>query len=216
MSSISEVRMRNLLAPYFDQEVTPRSRRVEGQLTHTPREELYPELALYLDLLLRWNARTNLTAIRDSETIVQRHFGESLFAGRWLAQHTSDGDQLLDFGSGAGFPGFPIQLLYPKLRVTLAESQGKKAAFLRELVRAFNMETEIWAERVEKMPSERQFEAVALRAVDDVPRARDEARLRVRRGGWFLELSTSSAANALCELRMPGLHAGVLRWEQIR
>src|ERR1700712_2190007 len=83
---------------------------------------LVEELSVYLDLLLKWNARTNLTAIREPEEIVRRHFGESLFAGRHLPQ----ADTLLDFGSGAGFPGLPIQLLCPDLAVTLGESQNKK------------------------------------------------------------------------------------------
>ena len=97
---------------------------------------LYQQLSAYLDLLLKWNARTNLTAIREPEEIVRRHFGESLFAGTAARRSALRRDaSLLDFGSGAGFPGLPIQLLLPDLRVTLAESQGKKASFLREAVR---------------------------------------------------------------------------------
>src|ERR1700677_5339784 len=86
---------------------------------------LLPQFSPYLDLLLRWNARTNLTAIRDPEEIVRRHFGESLFAASHIAALLPQTASLLDFGSGAGFPGLPIQLLLPSLSVTLAESQGK-------------------------------------------------------------------------------------------
>jgi 16S rRNA (guanine527-N7)-methyltransferase len=103
--------------------------------TYPPPADLYPQLSAYLDLLLKWNARTNLTAIRDPEEIVRRHFGESLFAGVHLAAKLSSEATLLDLGSGAGFPGLPIQLLLPGLQVTLAESQNKKATFLREAVR---------------------------------------------------------------------------------
>lgn len=138
--------------------------------------DLYPQLALYLDLLLKWNARTNLTAIRDPEEIVRRHFGESLFLGNRVI--TGQTNSLLDFGSGAGFPGIPIQLLHPTLHVTLAESQGKKSAFLREVTRALKLPTEIWPHRVESMPPSRRFDTVTLRAVDNMDAALAEAARR--------------------------------------
>jgi 16S rRNA (guanine527-N7)-methyltransferase len=132
-----------------------------------PPAAILPQLSLYLDLLLKWNARTNLTAIRDPEEIVRRHFGESLFAAR----HIGECATLLDFGSGAGFPGLPIQLFRPDIAVTLAESQNKKATFLREAVRTLGLPTEIWASRVESMPPGRQFDIVTLRAVDNMDAA---------------------------------------------
>ena len=128
---------------------------------------LLPQLSTYLDVLLRWNSYTNLTAIRDPAEIVQRHFGESLFAASLLPRDGS----LLDLGSGAGFPGIPIQLLHPELHVTLAESQGKKAAFLREAVRVLQLKTEVWPRRAEDLPSLSRFDTVALRAVDRMDRA---------------------------------------------
>ncbi len=101
---------------------------------------------------------------------------------------------LLDFGSGAGFPGLPIQLLLPEVRVTLAESQGKKASFLREAVRTLGLSTEVWPSRVEAMPEiagvPRQFDVVTLRAVDNMEQALAEARRRVKPGGWLVALTT--------------------------
>jgi len=135
---------------------------------------LYEQLAVYLDLLLKWNARTNLTAIREPEEMARRHFGESLFA----AQHLGECVTLLDFGSGAGFPGLPIQLLRPTIQVTLAESQHKKSTFLREVVRTLGLKTEVWANRVEAMPAPRSFDVVALRAVDNMEAAVAAASLR--------------------------------------
>jgi 16S rRNA (guanine527-N7)-methyltransferase len=129
---------------------------------------LYGQLSLYLDLLLKWNARTNLTAIRDPEEIVRRHFGESLFAARHLDPAITT---LLDLGSGAGFPGLPIALLRPEITVTLAESQNKKATFLREAARTLGLSVEIWAARAETMPEARQFHTVTLRAVDNMAAA---------------------------------------------
>lgn len=134
------------------------------------------QLVIYLELILKWNARMNLTAIRSPEEIVRRHFGESLFVGARLGSCGT----LLDFGSGAGFPGVPIQLMRPDVLVTLAESRSKKAAFLREVVRSLELRSEVWAGRVEEMPAERGFDVVAMRAVDDMEAAVVEAGLRAK------------------------------------
>src|SRR5258708_11941645 len=135
MPTLSESAIADLLTPYLPD----------------PPATLVHQLSTYLDLLLKWNARTNLTAIRDREEIVRRHFGESLFAARHLNPTTPDPGPmtLLDFGSGAGFPGLPIALLRPHLQVTLAESQNKKATFLREAVRTLDLpNVEVWSARV--------------------------------------------------------------------
>lgn len=136
------------------------------------------QLTVYLELILKWNARTNLTAIREPEEIVRRHFGESLFVGARLGECGT----MLDYGSGAGFPGVPIQLLRRDVEVTLAESRGKKAAFLREVVRSLGLRSEVWADRVEAMPEGRQFDVVAMRAVDDMRAAVEGAARRAREG----------------------------------
>jgi len=90
---------------------------------------LASEFGAYAALLIRWNARMNLTAVRDEEGILRRHFAESIVCARILPPGITT---LLDFGSGAGFPGLPIALCRREIAVTLAESQGKKVAFLRE------------------------------------------------------------------------------------
>jgi 16S rRNA (guanine527-N7)-methyltransferase len=151
------------------------------------------QLATYLELLLKWNARTNLTAIRSPEDIVRRHFGESLFAGLHLGSCAT----LLDFGSGAGFPGLPIQLLRPDIHVTLAESQGKKAAFLREAVRSLNLSTHVLAARVETLSASQTFEVVTLRAVDDMESAIRAAEPRATQRLVLLTTSASQALQAL-------------------
>jgi len=149
---------------------------------------MFPQLAVYLELILKWNARINLTAIRKPEEIVRRHFGESLFTGLHLATNEAvrhgqappipPSDFLLDLGSGAGFPGIPIQLLRPDRPVTLAESRSRKAAFLREVVRVLGLKTEVWAARAEAMQADRQFDTVTLRAVDEMGSAVAEAARR--------------------------------------
>jgi 16S rRNA (guanine527-N7)-methyltransferase len=104
---------------------------------------------IYLDLLQKWNARLNLTAIRDPEKILQRHFIECIFAAQHLPGQIQS---LLDFGSGGGFPGIPIALCLPEIHVTLGESQSKKATFLREAIRTLGLENaEVYNGRVERL-----------------------------------------------------------------
>ena len=177
---LSASRIFELLKPFLDGDVTD-TNTVMGQLE------------VYLDLLLRWNARTNLTAIREPEAMVTRHFGESLFAARLISPLLKPGASLLDFGSGAGFPGLPIQLYRPDLRVTLAESQGKKASFLREVIRTLGLTTEVWANRVEAMPPAQRFDCVALRAVDRMEDALRGAVLRVTPGGLIAVMAGSGS-----------------------
>jgi 16S rRNA (guanine527-N7)-methyltransferase len=179
MPTLTDDRIASLIAPYVEGFPLP--------------DGLISQLSTYLDLLLKWNAKTNLTAIRDPEQIVQRHFGESLFAGKHLSGKISAGATVLDFGSGAGFPGLPIQLLLPELRVTLAESQNKKASFLREAIRTLGLKTEVWAQRVESMPAGARFDVVTLRAVDDMAVALAAAGPRVTAGGWLVTLSSEPA-----------------------
>jgi len=149
-----------------------------------PTPLLLDQLSIYLELLLKWNGRTNLSAIRDPEEIIRRHFGESLFAARYLPE----GKTLLDLGSGAGFPGLPIALAHPHLAVILAESQNKKASFLREVVRTLDLPIEVWPHRVEELPPERRFDIVAMRAVDNPALALTLARQRLEPGGTIVYL----------------------------
>jgi 16S rRNA (guanine527-N7)-methyltransferase len=161
------------------------------------------QFEVYLALLMKWNARVNLTAARQPEEIVRRHFAESIFAAQQIPKHVKT---LLDFGSGAGFPGIPIAICRPKIGVTLAESKGKKAAFLREAVRTLGLRSEVWAGRVEEMASERVFDAVTLRAVDKMAAACEAAVNRLATGGWMAVFTTLKLEASLEKLKG-------IRWE---
>ena len=132
------------------------------------------QISIYIDLLLRWNSRINLTAIRDPEQIVTRHFGESLFAARHLLPATSPASSsepaaaspIVDLGSGAGFPGLPIKIWSPNSPVTLIESNRKKVAFLREVIRALTLTSiDVFSGRAEDYPAA-SAALVILRAVE--------------------------------------------------
>ncbi len=106
----------------------------------------------------------NLTAIRDPEQIVQRHFGESLFAARNLVARDST-ITVADVGSGAGFPGIPMKIYAPGIHSTLIESHGKKATFLREVCRSLRFANiDVFAGRAEQLGP--PAELVTLRAVE--------------------------------------------------
>jgi 16S rRNA (guanine527-N7)-methyltransferase len=92
----------------------------------------------YLALLLKWNAKMNLTSVRKPEEIISRHFGESFFAARTLLDDIT-ALNVIDLGSGAGFPGLPMAIFAPRATVTLIESQNKKATFLKEVARALGL-----------------------------------------------------------------------------
>jgi len=176
--TLSPERIRQLISPY---------------LTDSIGDTSVDQLDSYLDLLLKWNAKTNLTAVREPEEIVRMHFGESLFAGQQMVSRLSaPAATLLDYGSGAGFPGLPIQILFPAVQVTLAESQSKKASFLREAVRTLGLATAVHAGRVEDMPAGRVFDVVTLRAVDNMEAALFGALPRLADGGTLAVLTTES------------------------
>jgi 16S rRNA (guanine527-N7)-methyltransferase len=178
MATLSNETIRGLLEPYL----APFGTAVE--LT----DQLVTQVSEYLDLLVRWNARISLTAIRRPEEMIERHFGESLFTGAHLASRLSQGSELLDYGSGPGFPGLPIQMLLPGVHVTLAESQAKKVAFLREVIRTLGLSAEIWPRRVEEIPAERRFDAVTMRAVEKMTATVEDVGVRVREGGYVAAL----------------------------
>jgi 16S rRNA (guanine527-N7)-methyltransferase len=205
MTPLAPDKIAQLLEPYF---AAGSDSTIAESLELSEKERLVAQSAIYLDLLLRWNGRTNLTAIRDPQEIVARHFGECFFTARLLGKQLPEGASLLDFGSGAGFPGVPIQLFRPDLRVVLAESQGKKAAFLRETVRVLGLRSEVWDQRVEAMPPDRRFDAVAMRAVDRMEQAIQAAVSRVEAGGILAILAGGSESAAF---RLPSTLAS---WDQ--
>ena len=149
------------------------------------------QLRLYLDLLLKWNTKINLTAVRDPEEIVRRHFGESLFAGERL--HPEAGSTLIDVGSGAGFPGLPIKILAPQIEVTLIESQQKKVAFLREVIRTLRLSAvSVHAGRAED--SQLKANIITMRAVEKFESALPVAGSLLQAGGRLSLLIGASQA----------------------
>jgi 16S rRNA (guanine527-N7)-methyltransferase len=169
---------------------------------------LADSLASYLQLLYAWNRRMNLTAVRDPREMVGLHLPECLLAAQLLPAGPAT---VLDYGSGAGLPGIPAAALRGDLTFSLAESQAKKAAFLREAIRHIPLpNAEVWTGRVEAMEHERRFDAVILRAVDHMAHALRGAAARMNPRAACIVL-TSGKEIAAIEALLPHL-----LWEQTR
>lgn len=157
---------------------------------------LRPEAALqmgrYVALFVRWNARTNLSAIREESAILRRHVLESIALAGNLPEDVAT---VLDFGSGGGLPGIPLGICRPALHITLAESQNKKAAFLREAVRLLQLNAAVHASRAELLAS--VYDCVTLRAVDRMEQAVSSASLLVRSGGYLVLMTTTAQLPSL-------------------
>jgi 16S rRNA (guanine527-N7)-methyltransferase len=151
--------------------------------------------SMYIDLLLKWNARVNLTAVRNPQEIVTRHFGESFFAARILCAQGPP-RSVIDLGSGAGFPGIPIAMLMPEAQVTLIESNQKKSTFLREVAFALGLKhVSVFTGRGESYPGTASL--VTMRAVETFEKALAVAVGLVEpEGRLALMIGASQAASA--------------------
>jgi 16S rRNA (guanine527-N7)-methyltransferase len=133
-------------------------------------EQALQRFARYADELVRWNERVNLTRITSPRDIVVRHFLDSLACAQGFPAPPSS---LIDVGTGAGFPGLPLKIIWPDARVVLSDSIGKKTAFLRHIVTALELDNvEVVTARAEELgrdPAHReQYEGVVARAVADL------------------------------------------------
>ena len=122
--------------------------------------------------LMEWNEKFNLTAIRDAEGIRTKHFLDSFSCT--LAWKETPPRRMVDVGTGAGFPGLPLKILYPSIQLTLIESVGKKANFCRHMVEVLKLDaTEVITARAEdlgQMPAHREaYDWAVARAVADLP-----------------------------------------------
>jgi 16S rRNA (guanine527-N7)-methyltransferase len=121
-------------------------------------ESAIAQLLDYVELLERWNAAYNLTAVRDPAEMVTRHLLDSLAIAPYVT-----GATLADLGSGAGLPGIPLAIVAPGREILLVDSNGKKARFLREAVRKLALaNTRVAESRVENV--EGTFDCITARA----------------------------------------------------
>jgi 16S rRNA (guanine527-N7)-methyltransferase len=178
------------------------------------------QVVAYLELLLRWNEKINLTSIRDPADCVRRHFGESLYLGRCVEL----GGKLLDIGSGAGFPGLCLKILFPELAVTLLEPVASKRGFLKEAARVCEIRgVEVRRERLEEFEgSAGAYDSATARAVGNFPELIPLASCCLRPGGrlflWLSRRQTIEIGYRQGEMRkvrgliVPGGAEGEIWW----
>src|SRR5215471_5868598 len=143
-------------------------RRALAEFQIIASEEQIHKIQEYMAMLLIWNDKINLTAIRNPLEILYRHFCESMYAAVALPLESG---RLADVGSGAGFPGLPLKILRPILHVFLVESNVKKATFLAEVTRNLKLtETRVLVSRYEELAEElTPLDTVCSRAVGEFP-----------------------------------------------
>ena len=116
--------MSSLVTPQHAEELTLGARELGVELS----ESQHSQLLAYLALLIKWNKAYNLTAVRDPDEMVSRHLLDSLSVVRFI-----EGERQLDVGSGGGMPGIPLAILFPDMKVTVLDSNGKKTRFLTQV-----------------------------------------------------------------------------------
>ena len=115
------------------------------------------ELTVYAHELIAWNSKINLTAIRHPDQIAVKHFVDSLVCSQAIM--TPPGHALLDIGTGAGFPGLPLKILYPELDLILLEPSQKKTAFLRHLIGTLDLKrATVLPKRIQDMVTEPEYQ----------------------------------------------------------
>jgi 16S rRNA (guanine527-N7)-methyltransferase len=200
---MENARIAKLLAPFLKPSLREQHR-AEAPTELSPVQ--LQRISMYIDLLLAWNARVNLTAVREPEEVLTRHFGESIFAARHIFPKGSLGivageaaPHVIDIGSGAGFPGLPIKIWAPHINLTLIESNQKKATFLREVIRKLEFNGfEVFAGRAEGYPGPKG-QVVTLRAVERFEKILPVAAGLVDLGGRLMMLVGESQLDELSD-----------------
>ena len=192
--------------------------------------EQQEQFRTYEALLMDWNAKINLTAVRDPEGIRVKHFLDSLSCVPVLGD--MNGRSLIDVGTGAGFPGIPLRIFYPEMRLTLVDSVGKKADFCQLAVNTLHLKgVKVLKDRSEELGADKahreKYDAATARAVAILPVLCEYLLPLVKPGGRMLamkgesapdEVKTASAAisrlggsePALTEVDLPGVEGK--RW----
>ena len=144
----------------------------------------------YLELLLEWNEKFNLTAITDKDEIEEKHFYDSIALVKYFDLKNKS---LLDVGSGAGFPGIPLAIVEPSAQITLLESNGKRVSFLKEVAKELELKNvDIIQGRVEELQTREKYDFVTARAVKELNVLLELCFYLVKVGGQFIAFKSSN------------------------
>jgi len=177
-------------------------RNIDELLGQDVPDESGARLEALLDELERWNRKVNLTAVRDREQMVTLHLQDSLAARPLL-----EGGEILDVGTGPGFPGLPLAIVEPERKFTLLDSNNKKVMFVQHAASLLGLDnvTVVKARAEDYAPGHR-FDTVIARALAALPRLVEIAGHHVREDGVFVALKGRYPAEELEELATPWSH----------
>ena len=161
-------------------------------------QQMIQMFLVYLKELKEWNQKINLTSLKEDETIIIRHFIDSLSLVPYLPKKGS----LLDLGSGAGFPGIPVKIVRPSLKVTLLEATRKKVSFQRHLIRALGLsQIHVIQGRAERLKTGSaltlSFDIVTSRALSKLEKFLVLGEPFVKKGGYLVAMKGRQAEEEL-------------------
>ena len=173
-------------------------------------KEQIGKFELYASLLKEWNEKMNLTAITDDEGIAVKHFIDCIALIRYC--RFSGKEKIIDIGTGAGFPGIPLKIMLPEIRLTMLDSLNKRLVFLAEIGRQLGFEYELIHGRAEEFsikPEYREkFDIAVSRAVANLPSLCEYCIPYVRTGGYFISMKGPEGLNELAASENALKHLG--------
>ena len=169
-------------------------------------QEIIDKLAAFVTLLSRWNRVYNLTAVRQTADMVDRHLMDSLIVLPWIT-----GPDLLDIGSGAGLPGLPLAIVNADLKVTCLDGNAKKTRFIQQVIGELGLQNvQVVHQRVEKYFPERRYRQLTSRAFASLQQMHENSRHLCLDGGELLAMKGVNPLDELAVLRHMGCKPQVI------
>lgn len=174
----------------FEEEMSKKSKILGVRFSVEQIEQFYK----YMNLLIEWNEKMNLTAITEPKEIILKHFIDSIT----ILKYIDDNSKLVDVGTGAGFPGVPLSIMNPTLKTTLVDSLNKRLIFLQEVVKELNLKNiEIVHARAEEFGQNKnyreKFDIATSRAVANLATLSEYLVPLVKIGGKIISMKASNA-----------------------
>ena len=192
----------------FDNLMRQGAKELSVELSGSQMDEFYR----YYELLTEWNKVMNLTAITELHEVVTKHFLDSLSLVKAVSAGELEEARILDLGTGAGFPGIPLKIAFPDMKVTLLDSLNKRIRFLQQVVSELNLsEVEAVHGRAEDYGRQREFrenyDFCVSRAVANFSTLAEYCLPFVRKGGYFISYKSSDVEKeleAVVDFYLPG------------